>query len=173
MMRSFDALAPVEALHVAIFIEERNAELYHQFAEMFVEFHDLDSLEIAGVFWDMALEEKRHSTLLQNRFTELYGNAACAITEEQIHEIIELPRLEDGDVFGASPEPSNPRKAALEVAYRAECGAQEFYKKLSEQNSEPTLRRLYMELAGFENSHVRFLERKLAEASQPAHPPAQ
>ena len=49
-------------MHVAIFIEERNAELYHRFAEMFVEFRDRESLEIASVFWEMAVEEKNHSS---------------------------------------------------------------------------------------------------------------
>ena len=47
MKRSFASLNPQEALHVAIFIEERNAELYHQFADMFIEFADSESLEIA------------------------------------------------------------------------------------------------------------------------------
>src|SRR5207253_2455581 len=47
MKRDFASLTPQEALHVAIFIEERNAEIYHQFAEMFSEFHDPESLEIA------------------------------------------------------------------------------------------------------------------------------
>jgi len=58
MKRQFTSLTPQEALHVAIFIEERNSELYHRFAEMFVEFRDVESLEIASVFWDMAAEER-------------------------------------------------------------------------------------------------------------------
>ena len=57
MKRSFISLTPQEALHVAVFIEERNAEVYHRFAEMFVEFRDVQSLEIASVFWDMAAED--------------------------------------------------------------------------------------------------------------------
>ena len=34
MKRDFAALSAQEAVHVAIFIEERNAEIYHQFAEI-------------------------------------------------------------------------------------------------------------------------------------------
>ena len=45
MKRDFASLTAQEALHVAIFVEERNAEIYHQFAEMFAEFHDPESLE--------------------------------------------------------------------------------------------------------------------------------
>jgi len=33
MKREFTSLSPQEALHVAVFIEERNAALYHRFAE--------------------------------------------------------------------------------------------------------------------------------------------
>ena len=57
MTRNFTSLSPQEALQVAIYIEERNAGVYQRFAEMFTEFRDPESLEIAGVFWDMSVEE--------------------------------------------------------------------------------------------------------------------
>ncbi len=60
MNREFASLTPQEGLHVAIFIEERNAQLYRQFAELFAEFKDPESLEIASVFVDMAQEERSH-----------------------------------------------------------------------------------------------------------------
>jgi rubrerythrin len=68
MTRTFASLNPQEALHVAIFIEEGNAGICQRFAEMFTEFRDPESLEIASVFWDMAVEEKRHSTVLQEKY---------------------------------------------------------------------------------------------------------
>ena len=83
MKRDFASLTAQEALHVAIFIEERNAEIYHQFAEMFAGFRDDDSLEIASTFWDMAAEERRHGTELQQRYFDRYGTRPCAITAEQ------------------------------------------------------------------------------------------
>src|SRR5580704_17445506 len=98
MKRSFSALAPQEALHIAIFIEERNAELYHRFAELFVEFGDGESLEIASVFWEMAIEERRHSSLLQGKYFEMFGKLTCTLTEEDLVEFIEVPKLEDGDL---------------------------------------------------------------------------
>ena len=42
MQRAFSTLNAQEALHIAIFIEERNADIYHRFAEMFAEFHDAE-----------------------------------------------------------------------------------------------------------------------------------
>jgi len=166
MKRSFLTLSPQEALHVAVFIEERNAELYHRFAEMFVEFRDLQSLEIASVFWDMAVEERHHSTMLQNRYTETYGNASCALTEEDSQEMIELPKLEDGDVFGGeknAPEAPSARLRALQVALSAEIQARKFYATLVENTSDAGLRRVYRELAEFETDHVTFLEKKMLE----------
>src|ERR1039458_10054839 len=122
MKRSFPSLNPQEALHVAIFIEERNAELYHRFAEMFVEFRDAESLEIASVFWEMAVEEKNHSSILQGKYMEEYGASRCALTEEDLVEWIEVPRLDDGDVFAAIGEgrTTNVRDRALQVALQAE-----------------------------------------------------
>jgi rubrerythrin len=163
MKRSFASLDPREALHVAIFIEERNAELYHRFAEMFVEFRDSESLEIASVFWEMAGEEKNHSSLLQAKYMEEYGSSRCALTEEDLIEWIEVPKLEDGDVFAATGEgsTSNVRERALQVALKAEIAAQSYYSGLVEKTKEGQLRRLYRELAEMEDGHVDYIQRKL------------
>src|SRR5271166_4605690 len=147
MTRAFASLNPQEALHVAIFIEERNAEIYRRFAEMFNEFHDTESLEIASVFWDMAVEEKRHSGILQERYQESYGNASCALTEEDLQDMIEVPRLEDGDVFAApQASPESARERALRVGLADETSSHNFYSKLVEQTQDDSLRRLYAEL---------------------------
>ena len=163
MKRSFASLNPQEALHVAIFIEERNAELYHRFAEMFVEFRDSESLEIAGIFWEMAVEEKNHSSLLQAKYTEEHGSSRCALTEEDLVEWIEVPKLEDGNIFAATCEGSitNVRDRALQVALKAELGAQRYYSDLVENTQEGPLRQLYCHLAEMEDGHVAFIQRKL------------
>ena len=163
MKRSFASLDPQEALHVAIFIEERNAELYHRFAEMFVEFRDSESLEIASVFWEMAVEEKNHSSILQAKYLEEYGSSRCTLTEEDLLEWIEVPKLEDGDVFAATREgrTTNVRDRALRVALKAEMAAQHYYADLMENTEEGALRRLYRELAEMENGHVAYIRGKL------------
>ncbi len=168
MKRTFDSLTDQEALHAAVFVEERNAEIYHRFAEMFVEFRDDDSLAIASVFWDMAAEERHHSTLLQNRYQELFGSQPCALTDDDIYEFIEVPRLEDADVFsGANAEDHrSPKERALQVGLMAEVGARNFYVDLIANCKDPRQKRLFSELADFEGEHVAFLERKLADASR-------
>ena len=166
MRRTFASLSAQEALHVAIFIEERNAGIYHRFAEMFTEFRDPESLEIASVFWDMAVEERRHSSVLQEKFQERYGNASCALTEEDLQDMIEVPRLEDGDVFADSVSAQDTaRERALKVALTAEQGAQNYYSRLVEQTTDAQLRRLYNELATMEDGHVAYLENVLSAST--------
>lgn len=163
MKRTFASLGPQEALQAAICIEERNAGIYQRFAEMFVEFRDNDSLEIASVFWDMAVEEKHHGALLRGTYTERYGETSCLFNEEELYDFIEVPRLEDGDVFALIRDNSRSvaRARALQVALTAEVSAQKFYADLAERTDEQALRRLYRELAEMEDGHVAYIERKL------------
>jgi rubrerythrin len=167
MKQSFTSLNPQEALHVAIFIEERNAELYHRFAEMFVEFRDNESSEIAGIFWEMAAEERDHSSRLQAKYTERFGTSSCSLTEEDLTEFIEMPRLEQADLF-ATPDEMNKvsaRDRALQVALNAERSAQQYYSSLAEKTEPGALRQTYRELADMEDGHAAAIEQKMS-----AHP---
>ena len=163
MTRAFSSLSPQEALHVAIFVEERNAGIYQRYAEMFTEFGDSESAEIAAVFWDMSVEEKRHSSLLQMNYQQRFGNARCALTEEDLREMIEVPRLKAGDVLAPSEgTASTPRERAIKVALDAEKAAHQFYSDLIAATSDGPLRRLYIELSTMEDGHVTYLQGMLA-----------
>lgn len=168
MKREFTSLTSQEALHVAIFIEERNAELYQQFAELFAEFKDPDSLEIAQVFWDMSNEERSHGTMLQERYFERYGTQACVVTEEDICELLEVPKLESGELFAFARGKAciAPRTAALQIALDAEQSALRYYAQLVENTFDRSLRNMYAELANFEADHTEFLRRKLDDAKR-------
>ncbi|MFB3915951.1 MAG: ferritin family protein [Terriglobales bacterium] len=163
MQREFASLTPQEGLHVAIFIEQRNAELYRQFSELFREFKDSESLEIASAFVDMAEEERNHGRQLQERYFERFGASPCGVTEDEIRDFIEVPRLDDADLFAIvrSRATPAPRVKALEVAIEAERSALRFYGKLADITSDSKLRSFYLELAEFESDHVEFLERKI------------
>jgi rubrerythrin len=159
MTRAFSSLSPQEALSIAIFIEERNAAVYHRFAEMFTEFRDAASLEIGAVFWDMAIEEKRHSAILRVKYQERYGDVSCPLTEEDLRDMIEVPNLEDGDFFAPGEASQvSPREKALQVALAAEKNAHSFYARLLEQTTDGALRRLYTELSMMEDGHVNYLQ---------------
>ncbi len=161
---SFDSLSPQEALHVAAFIEERNAEIYHHFAEMFASFQDSSSLEIAAVLWDMAAEERHHGTLLQERYTAQFGQSACALTEANIIETIELPQLTDQEIFDSSTSEVLQYRA-LSVALQAENQARDFYAELAKTTENDDCRALYLELSSFEAAHVEFIQRRLANST--------
>jgi rubrerythrin len=162
MTRAFTSLNPQEALHIAIFIEERNADIYHRFAEMFTEFRDTESLEIAAVFWDMAVEEKRHSALLQGTYQDHFGEDVCPLTEEDLSDMIEVPKLENGDVFAAAKgSTDSARKRALKVALAAEKSAHDYYARLRDQTDDRVLHQLYNELSQMEDGHVVYLQNML------------
>lgn len=166
MTRAFTSLNPQEALHIAIFIEERNADIYHRFAEMFTEFRDTESLEIAAVFWDMAIEEKRHSALLQGTYQEHFGEEVCPLTEEDLSDLIEVPKLENGDVFAPTQGThDSARKRALKVALAAEKSAHDYYARLRDQTDDGLLHRLYNELSQMEDGHVVYLQSMLKESA--------
>lgn len=163
MKREFSSLNPQEALHAAIFIEERNADIYTQFAELFDGFNDPESAEIASTFWDMAEEERRHGADLHKRYHDRYGDEPCAITDDEIRETIEVPKFDSGNIFAiarAQVSPA-PRNNALEVALAAEKSAMKFYMRLMEFTDDPELRGLYEELASDESDHTRSLQRRL------------
>ena len=164
MKRAFASLTVQEALHVAILIEERNAELYHRFAEVFLEFRDSESLEIASVFWEMAVEECQHSSMLQGKYLDLYGNSRCGLTEEDLADLIEVPSLDHGDILTTTYESCRPdaRERALRVALITEQSAQAYYAALLQTTPAGPLRQLYIELAQMEDSHAAHLEHKLA-----------
>lgn len=170
MKRDFASLSAQEALHVAIFIEERNAEIYTQFAELFAEFKDPESLQIAQLFWEMAEEERHHGTLLQERYFERYGTRHCVVTEESIRDLIEVPRLNNGELFAIvrSNTTFAPRYKALEVALSAEESAQRFYSRLIPGTNDEALKKVYTELAEFEDGHSKFLRSKIEKARRAA-----
>ena len=93
-----------------------------------------------------------------------YGTSSCSLTEEDLEDFIEVPRLDDGDIFAAvhDTEKSQARDRALQVALTAELTAQRYYTDLVEHTSEGSLKRLYQELAEMEDGHVAYIQRKLA-----------
>jgi rubrerythrin len=168
MKRSFQSLSPQEALHVAIFVEERNSDIYFRFAEMFVSFRDFASLEMARALWDMAVEEYHHSSFLQERYIARYGLAACALTEDDILEINELPELMDGVILDSAVDMATAHDRALRVSLIAENETRGIYAELAQTADDPQLQALCVELFGFEGYHEEFLERELAN-SAPCH----
>ena len=94
---------------------------------------------------------------------ERCGTASCVFTEEDLVELIEVPRLEQVDFFPA-PDRNEvcARDRALQVALNAERGAQKFYASLVEKTQPGPLRQLYRELAEMEDDHVASIEKRIS-----------
>lgn len=171
MPRNFSSLSPSEVLQAAISIEQRNADIYHRFAEMFTEFGDEESIEISSVFWEMAVEERGHRALLEEKYVRDYGPLTSLFSEQELCELVEVPTLETAGILDGSSEAS-ARERALCVALKAECSAQQFYAELAGQTPAGPLRHVFQELAQMEDDHVTILESKLASDVVP-HPTVQ
>ena len=171
MTRSFLSLSAREALHVAIFIEERNADIYHRFGEIFAEFRDHSSLEIARAFWEMAAEERNHGMILQKRYRQRYGVKPCHLTDDDIREFIEIPRLHPDVLLSPGKCARVPalRQKALEVALEAEHQALLFYEKLAEITADSRMRAVYREFADFEGEHLKWIKKNLRGMSPSTH----
>ncbi len=170
MKREFASLSAREALNLAISIEERNADLYRQFGELFDGFQDPESCEIASTFWDMAEEEERHGKTLQARFVERYNDDPKPMAEEEIREKIEVPKIANGQIFAiARAQVSRvPRNRAFEIALVAERSAMKFYNRLIETTEDQDLRSLYQELADDEDNHIRSLQKRIVGGNRGA-----
>jgi erythrin-vacuolar iron transport family protein len=156
MKRSLVDLKPHEVLRVAVWIEERNARAYENYAEMFEWYEP----EITQAFLEMAAEEREHGERLQAVYKKRYGDLVCNLTDSDITEIVEAPMLEDGETFIHN---TTRRRDVLEVGLKAERFAQAFYSRLAETTEDDEQRALYAELAGVETEHEAFLLKKIAE----------
>jgi rubrerythrin len=168
MKRTFTSLSSQEALHVAIFIEERNADIYRNFADLFAQFGDLDSMEISLAFSEISSEERRHSSRLQQRYFERFGTSACSITDDDISDLIEVPRLQSVDVFDARDLGAPPRHRAFAVVAAAQASAIQFYRQLVETTSDPELRSLFQEFVDMELQHAGSLEQHMGNGQHHA-----
>ena len=159
MKRDFATLSPQEALKVAIVIEERNTQLYHRLGEMFSKFCP-DSPQIVSMFSDLANLERQHGILLTARYVERFGGVHADITEEDIWNVIEMPRLRVGDILAAAGagDVVLARRMAFEMALATERSTVSYYARLAETTPDPELKALYKELVVFEQEHTDELE---------------
>lgn len=161
MKRDFASLTPQEALWVAVAIEERNAQIYENFASMFQDY-DRETVEI---FKEMAAEEWEHWKELESRYRKCYGEQELELGPGDIQQPMEAPVVNQGELFiyqGLS------MREALEVGLRAEREARDYYRHLAKRTSDEELRKLYQELADTEDDHERRLMNKLREHAERA-----
>ena len=171
MKRDFGSLTAAEALRIAILVEERNAQIYQQLGDLFLQFcPDFPSLALS--FMELETAERHHATLLSTRFRERYGNLNLAIAEDEIRDFIEVPKFDVANVLTAVErgQPGSARHIALEIAHAAERSALHFYNRLAANTLDPELKSLYEEFVALEQEHVNSLDIELSVERTAAEP---
>jgi rubrerythrin len=162
--RDLTSLSLREALRIAIVIEERNTHVYQRLGEMFSKSCP-DSPQIASAFYDLENMERQHGILLTARYFVRFGAVPADITEEDIWDFIEVPRLAVADILAAveAGDVLAARRMAFEMALAAEQSAVHYYARLAETTPDPELKTLYKEFVAFEQKHSDGLEQALGQ----------
>jgi hypothetical protein len=118
-----------------------------------------------STFYDLANLERQHGIPLTARYVERFGGVHADITEEDIWNLIEMPRLRVGDILAAAEAGDLvlARRMAFEMALATECSTVSYYARLAETTPDPELKALYKEFVAFEQEHTDGLEQALGQ----------
>lgn len=146
----FKTLTLMDALDIAILIEEESEQRYLQFADLIGDRYEGD----AGDFFnEMANYEALHARHLSERRQKLFGKKPTRVNSEMIWNV-------------EAPEESKPRpymsvRQAFEIAIESEQKAFDFFDKALAHVTDKETHALFEELRGEEAQHKRTLTEKL------------
>jgi rubrerythrin len=152
---NFSELTLVDALDLAILIEEEAMERYMEFADQ-MELHRTP--EAAAFFKFMSTNEARHGAELSERRRRLFKNAAVRVTRSMIFDV-EAPEYDQARAF------MSPRRAMLS-ALRSEEKAHAFFVAALPAIKDPEVRALFEELRDEEIVHQELVRKELAKAPE-------
>lgn len=152
-----DALSLLDALDVAVLIEEEARERYAELAHQ-MELHRTP--EAARFFWFMEGNEEKHRVALESRRKAHFGDVPRRVTRAMIFDV-EAPDYDEARAFMTVRE-------ALHTALRAEEKAAAFFARALPRVSDPDVKALFAELHEEELEHQRLVKEHLAKA--PADP---
>jgi rubrerythrin len=142
----------MDALDLAILIEEEAKERYEEFADQMDLHH---TPEAAQFFRMMAGNEEKHRADLAARRDKLFRDAARTVTRNMLFDV-EAPDYDEARAFMTG-------RQALTAALRSEEKAFDFFTKALPRVSEPEVRELFEELRGEEAEHRALVALKLDE----------
>jgi rubrerythrin len=146
----FTKLALVDAIDLAVLIEQEASDRYEELADQ-MELHHSD--RVARFFRHMQEIELAHEARLRERRTRLFGNAPRRVRREMIFDI-EAP---DYDEVRAGMT----ARAALCAALRAEQKAFAFFDATIPKVGDAEVRELFTELRAEEAEHQAIVERQI------------
>jgi rubrerythrin len=153
----FAALSLMDALDLAVLIEEEARERYEEFAHQMDVHH---TPEAARFFRFMAKNEEKHRAELAARRRELFGGAPRAVRREMLFDV-EAPEYDEARA-------SMTARQALGSALRSEKKAHQFFVDALPHLTDPKAKALFEELRDEEIFHEQLVQKELERA--PADP---
>jgi len=140
----------MDALDLAILIEQEAHQRYKQFAAQLGNYHD------AGIFFaSMADNEAKHGNQLLARRMEMFGKVPMKV------KLLDLFDVEAPDV--SAPRRGMSTIQAFEIGLAAEQKAYDFYDGALSGITDPEVRTLFTELRDEETEHVEMLREAMAK----------
>jgi len=141
----------MDALDLAVFIEEEACKRYKQFAAQLGQRFTGDA---ASVFAQMARNEAKHGQELATRRQSLFGDSPIRVSLRGLFDV-------------EAPEHFAPRfnmsaLRSFEVALSSEQTAFEFYDHTLAHVADPEIQALFTELRDEETEHVRMVQEAIA-----------
>jgi rubrerythrin len=138
----------MDALDIAILIEEEAEERYAEFSEIVGTGKENDAGEL---FRTMKKNEAKHGAVLLKRRQSLFGTTPKRVTREMIWDI-------------EAPDYGQPRTymsayQAMEVALRSEIKAHDFFEAAVQVVADAKVKKLFLELRDEEIEHRNILEK--------------
>ena len=148
----FTQLSLMDALDLAVLIEEEAEERYIAFAKMLGSRFEGDA---ADFFQTMSGYEAIHVKKLRDRRAKLFATTPVRLSR-QIVEDVEAPDYE-------APRPFMSTRHALEVALESERKAETFYVSALNVVADPRVEELFRELRDQEIDHQAMVQRQMAK----------
>ncbi len=151
----FAALTLLDALDLAILVEEEAQERYLEFVDQMEKHHTTDAAQFFGA---MAKNEQKHGDELRARRRSLFGNAPSRMKRSMLWDV-EAPDYDQPRAFMSA-------RQAMDVALASEIKAHGFFVRAIPHLADPEVKRLFQELRDEEVLHqslVREAMRSLPE----------
>jgi rubrerythrin len=155
----FSRLSLMEALDLAILVEEEAQERYEDFAAQ-MEQHRTP--EAARFFRYMAANEAKHGLHLSARRAERFSDAPRTVTRAMVFDI-EAPDFDAARAF------MTPRQA-MEAALASEVKAHAFFQSALVGLNDPEVRALFEELRDEEVEHQGLVQAELSKLPKDSGP---
>lgn len=153
----FASLSLVDALDLAILIEDEARERYEEFADQM----DLHHTPEAAVFFrQMAVNETKHGTELAERRQALFADEPRRVTRDMLWDV-EAPGFDEARMFMSAHD-------AMDVALAAEVKAHDYFASALEHVTNDEVKALFAELRDEEIEHQEMV--KAATAKLPPRP---